>query len=59
MSRLPFLVLLLCAAPGWADWAFDPPITVSAAPRPDVFHHLEAAGRRTITSRSEPAVTMG
>lgn len=45
------LALLLAAAAGAAaaaPWTFDPPVDVTRAAGPGIFHHLESAGRRGI-----------
>lgn len=49
--RLRFLAmaaLLLPVASPAAPWQFDPPIAVSSASGPRLFHHVESAGRRNI-----------
>jgi len=46
-----WLVWLWSASALAAPWEFGEPVTVSAA-RPGVFHHLEAAGRRSIAVSS-------
>lgn len=45
MRRSALLAALLLATPSYAGWQFAPPVEVSTAHGPAVFHHLESANR--------------
>ncbi len=56
-ASLCFVAWLWSASVLAAPWEFGEPVTVSAA-RPGVFHHLEAAGRRSIAVSSDGMVAI-